>query len=209
MQALTIRSMHSTINHIIKPQSGKAFSVKTNQLIKITDLEGHQTGDLFAVVEADPSEYFSAGVTIDCNGSIYMKEKDFLYSNRFNKLMQIEQDQVGTHDLLHPTCSQRMYEVHYGVDRLHPSCHQNIHDSLAEFGIAYHNLTTVFNFFMNAKVGVDGTITYHKPTPSPGRFILLRACKDLTVAITSCSVTQSAINNFSASPLRVEIMEPF
>src|SRR6478736_5325554 len=109
--------MNTTTSHIIQPQSGKAFALKKNQFIKITDINGHQSGDFFAVVDDDRSEWFSAGVTIDYNGKIYLKEKDFLYSNRFNKLLQIEQDTVGTHDLLHPTCSQRMYESHYGVDR--------------------------------------------------------------------------------------------
>ncbi len=198
--------MQTITNHIINPQSGRAFLVRENQFIKIIDVEGQQTGDFFAVVQANPSEYFSAGVTIDCNGNIYLKEKDFLYSNRFNKLLQIEQDQVGTHDLLHPTCSQRMYETHYSLNEPHPSCHQNIHDSLAEFGVAYNNLTTVFNFFMDAKVEADGKIIYHPPVLKPGRFVVLRACTDLIVAVTSCSVTQSAINNFSASQLKVEIL---
>jgi uncharacterized protein YcgI (DUF1989 family) len=196
-----------TINdRIINPQSGKAFRVKANQLIKIIDLEGKQTGDLFAVTSSDPSEYFSAGVTIDCNSNIYLKEKDFLYSNKYNKLLQIEEDLVGTHDLIHPTCSQRMYETQYSVDKPHPSCHQNLHDSLEEFGIAYNNLNTVFNFFMNTRIGADGKIIYNKTLSTPGSFIILRACTDLIIAITSCSVTQSEINNFSSSPLRVEII---
>jgi uncharacterized protein YcgI (DUF1989 family) len=196
-----------TINDcIINPQSGKAFRVKANQLIKIIDLEGKQTGDLFAMTSSDPSEYFSAGVTIDCNSNIYLKEKDFLYSNKYNKLIQIEEDLVGTHDLIHPTCSQRMYETQYGIDKAHPSCHQNLHDSLEEFGIAYNNLNTVFNFFMNTRIGADGKIIYNKTLSEPGSFITLRACTDLIIAITSCSVTQSEINNFSSSPLRVEII---
>ena len=198
--------MEKINSYAINPQSGKAFRVKANQLIKIIDLEGQQTGDFFAVVSSDPSEYFSAGVTIDCNSNIYLKEKDFLYSNKYNKLLQIDEDLVGTHDLLHPTCSQRMYETHYGVDKPHPSCHQNIHDSLAEFGIAYKNLNTVFNFFLNSRIDADGKIIYNKTISKPGSFIVLRACIDLIVAITSCSVIQSEINNFSAGPLRVEIL---
>ena len=130
-----------------------------------------------------------------------------MYSNKYNKLLQIEEDVVGTHDLIHPTCSQRMYEMHYGVDKPHPSCHQNLHNSLEEFGIEYNNLITVFNFFMNSRIDTNGKIIYNKTISKPGSFIILRACTDLIIAITSCSVTQSEINNFTASPLRVEIME--
>jgi uncharacterized protein YcgI (DUF1989 family) len=198
--------MEKVTEYIISPQSGKAFFVKANQLIKITDLEGQQTGDFFALVSSDPTEYLSAGVTIDCNSNIYLKEKDFLYSNKYNKLLQIEEDQVGTHDLLHPTCSQRSYEMHYGVDKPHPSCHHNLHDSLEEFKIEYKNLLTVFNFFMNSRVDADGKIIYNKTISKPGNFIVLRAYTDLIVAITACSLTQSAINNFSAKPLKVEII---
>jgi uncharacterized protein YcgI (DUF1989 family) len=199
--------MISVNNHIINPQSAKAFSVKANQLIKLIDPVGHQTGDFFAVSSSDPSEYFSAGATIDCNGKIYLNEKDFLYSNRYNKLLQIEEDKVGTHDLIHPTCSQRMYELHYGVDKPHPSCHQNIRDCLKEFGVEYKNLTTVFNFFMNARIDGDGKIVYNKAVVNPGRFITLRACTDLIIAVTSCSVTQSVLNNFTANPIMVELIE--
>jgi uncharacterized protein YcgI (DUF1989 family) len=199
--------MEKISDYIINPQSGKAFLIKANQLIKIIDLEGQQTGDLFAVASSDPSEYFSAGVTIDCNSNIYLKEKDFLYSNKYNKLLQIEEDLVGTHDLLHPTCSQRMYETQYGIDKPHPSCHQNLHDSLQEFGIAYENLTTVFNFFMNSRIDPDGKIIYNKTISKPGSFITLRACVDLIIAVTSCSVTQSEINNFSSGPLKVEVAD--
>ena len=192
-------------NYTISPQSAKAFFVKANQLIKIIDPKGHQTGDFFALVSSDLTEYFSAAVTIDCNARIYLNEKDFLYSNKYNKLLQIEEDKVGTHDLIHPTCSQRMYEVHYNVDKPHPSCHQNIQNCLKEFGVEYKNLTTVFNFFMNSQIDGNGKIIYNKTDANPGRFITLRACTDLIIAITSCSVTQSALNNFSASPLMVEL----
>lgn len=190
----------------INPQSAIAFVVKANQLIKIIDPTGHQTGDLFAIASSDTAEFFSAGVTIDCKGGIYLTENDFLYSNKYNTLLQIVKDTVGTHDLLHPTCSQRMYEVHYDVHKPHPSCHQNIQDSLREFGIEYKNLTTVFNFFMNARVGEDGKISYNNTVVKPGRSLTLRACTDLIVAITSCSVTQSALNNFSANPLLIEVL---
>ena len=193
-------------NYTINPQSAKAFPVKANQLIKIIDPKGHQTGDFFAIVSSDSTECFSAGVTIDCNASIYLNEKDFLYSNKYNKLLQIEEDKVGTHDLIHPTCSQRMYEMHYNVDKPHPSCHENIRDCLKEFGIEYKDLTTVFNFFMNSRIDGNGKIIYNKTVANPGRFITLRTCTDLIIAITSCSITQSALNNFSASPIVVELI---
>jgi uncharacterized protein YcgI (DUF1989 family) len=200
--------MMSVETYTINPQSARAFPVKSNQLIKIIDPVGHQTGDFFAVASSDLTECFSAGVTIDCNGNIYLKEKDYLYSNNYNKLLQIHEDKVGTHDLIHPTCSQRMYEVHYNVDKPHTSCHQNIQNNLKEFGIEYKQLTTVFNFFVNSRIDGDGKIIFNQTAADPGRFITLRACTDLIVAITSCSVTQSALNNFTASPLTIEISTP-
>lgn len=190
----------------VQPQSGIACMVKAGELIRIIDIEGKQSGDFFAVTQSNHNEFFSSGVTLDCNRNFYLKENDFLYSNKYNKLLQIVEDTVKTHDLIHPTCSQRMYEVQYNVKEEHPSCHKNIQRTLKEFGVEYPVLLTVFNFFMNTEVGNDGSITVKSPVSKPGDYIILKACTDLVISVTACSVTQSSCNDFFARPLGVEIL---
>jgi uncharacterized protein YcgI (DUF1989 family) len=190
----------------IKPQSGIACKVSAGEFIRIIDIEGKQSGDFFAVAQSDHSEFFSSGVTLDCNRNFYLKESDYLYSNKYNALLQITEDTVKSHDLIHPTCSQRMYEVQYDVKEEHPSCHKNIQRTLKEFGVEYPVLLTVFNFFMNTQIGSDGSITVKPPVSKPGDYIILKACMDLIISVTACSVTQSSCNDFSARPLRVEIL---
>ena len=198
--------MNKSQSFTIQPQSGIACKVNAGEFIKIIDIEGRQSGDLFAVSQSDHSEYLSAGVTLDSNRNFYIKESDFLYSNKYNPLLQITEDTVKKHDLIHPTCSQRMYEAQYDVKEEHPSCHKNIQRTLKEFGVAYPVLLTVFNFFMHTEVGSDGSITVKPPVSKPGDYIILKACTDLIVSVTACSVTQSSCNGFSARPLQVEIL---
>lgn len=192
-------------NYIIKPQTGVSFIVKAGQFIKVIDIEGKQVADFFAIVESDKTEYFSAGVTLDCNANFYLKEQDFIYSNKFNKILQIIEDNVKTHDLIHPTCSQRMYEVQYNETKPHPSCHQNIKDSLKEFDVDYSILMTPFNIFMNTQIKENGDIVVERPISKPGDFILLKSYVDLIISVAACSVTQSSCNDFRAKPIGVEI----
>ena len=199
--------MTTVSKYIINPQSGIGFTVTKGQYIKIIDVEGKQSGDFFAVNKNDTTEYFSSGVTLDNNANFYLKKGDFLYSNKYNQILQIVEDTVGYHDLIHPTCSPRMFETQYGVKGFHPSCHHNIQKSLADYNIEYNDLHTVFNFFMNTRIEQNGDIKISASTAMPGDHIILKAFTDLIVAVTSCSVTQSKTNSFSAKPLGIEILD--
>jgi len=191
---------------IIPAQRGKAFRISAGQLVKVIDIEGKQGADFTAVNASNIDEAFSSGVTLDCNGSFYLKPGDCLFSNHYNKLLQIIADTVGTHDLIHPTCSQRMYETHYQVKGSHPSCHENMQKNLKEFDIDYSKLQTQLNLFMNTTIESDGRIKINPPVTKPGDFILLKACIDLIVCVTACSAEESICNDFACKPIGIEIL---
>lgn len=193
---------------IIPPQQGKAFLAYRDQFIKIIDVEGKQVADFMAINWDDHGEIFSAAVTLDVNGSIHLKPGDFLYSNKYNKLLEIIDDKVGKHDLLHPSCSQRMYEIQYKSGETHPSCHENLESGFLEFNVRYNTLNTPFNIFMNSSVQDNGVITIQPPISKSGDYIVLRSCLDVVVSVAACSVKESACNNFSCKPIGVEILEP-
>lgn len=50
----------------IAPFSGQLITVRVGDLLTIVDDEGGQVIDSFAESAADPEEFLSAGVTIDC-----------------------------------------------------------------------------------------------------------------------------------------------
>jgi uncharacterized protein YcgI (DUF1989 family) len=197
--------MSTLQKYIIPPQQGSAFRVTQGQSVRIIDIEGKQFADFMAINSQDNTEIFSSGVTMDCNASIYLKTGDYLYSNKYNKLLEITEDKVGKHDLIHPTCSGKMYETQYNIKGNHPSCHENIRMSFEKFGILYNILQTPFNIFMNTTIDNAGIIKINPPLSKPGDYIVLKACCNLVISVAACSVKESACNDFLCKSIGVEI----
>jgi hypothetical protein len=189
----------------IPPQEGVALELKKGQFLKIIDLEGGQVADLLAYRASDFSEKLSTGATIDNNGSLYISQGDYLYSNKHNPLLQIVEDKVGAHDLLHPPCSPAMYRVQYNIKGDHPSCMANFIKVLGEYGLAENDIVTPFNIFMNTRVTTGGRVEVKAPLSEAGDYLILRAETDLLVAVTACSVEESACNAYRCTAIRLEM----
>ncbi len=189
----------------IPPQEGVALELKEGQFLKVIDLEGGQVADLLAYRASDFSEKLSTGATIDNNGSLYIGQGDYLYSNKYNSLLQIVEDKVGAHDLLHPPCSPDMYRVQYKIQREHPSCMTNFIKVLSEYGLVENDIVTPFNIFMNTRVSADGGVEVKAPLSRAGDYLVLRAETDLLVAVTACSVEESACNANRCTAIRLEV----
>lgn len=190
---------------IIEPQQGLAFALRANEKLKVVDVEGGQVADLLAFRQDDPRERLSTGATIDNNGSLYLRPGDRLYSNRYNPLLQLVEDTVGAHDLIHPPCSPEMYRCQYGIEGDHPSCYGNFVAALKEYGLPASLITTPFNIFMNTRVYADGRVEVKEPLSGPGDYIVLEALCNLIVALTACSVAESACNAYRCTAIRLEI----
>ena len=119
---------------VIPPRSGMAWRLRAGQLLRIVDVEGSQSGDLFAVAADDLEDGQSNGRTFDMGGTIRLSTGSLLYSRRSRRLMRIVEDEVGVHDMLYAPCSQEMFEIEYGVTGPHPNCFDNLASSLAAFG---------------------------------------------------------------------------
>jgi uncharacterized protein YcgI (DUF1989 family) len=119
---------------VIPPRSGMAWRLTAGQRMRITDLEGSQSGDLFAVAADDVEDGQGNGRTFDMGGTIRLPAGSVLYSRRSRPLLRIVEDEAGVHDMLYAPCSQEMFELQYGVAGPHPNCFDNLAGSLAEFG---------------------------------------------------------------------------
>lgn len=189
----------------IPPREGAALELEKNQFLKVIDLEGGQVADLLAYRAGDFSEKLSTGATIDNNGSLYIGQGDYLYSNRHNPLMQIVEDKVGAHDLLHPSCSPAMYRVQYNIQSEHPSCMTNFIKVLGDYGLTEDDIVTPFNIFMNTRITADGRVEVKAPLSRAGDYLVLRAEADLLIAVTACSVEESACNAYRCTAIRLEV----
>ena len=193
------------IQHRIRPRSGLALPVNKGQIIRIIDVEGQQVSDLICFSRADIKEYFSSGRTIDYNEKIYLSTDDILYSNQSNPMLTIVNDTVGRHDLLFAPCSQEMFSISYGITDAHPNCLDNLATHLDPFDIRLHQITSVFNIFMNASISANGGITIEAPQSKAGDYIDFSANMDLIVGITACSAMKC--NNYHCTAIDVKLFD--
>jgi uncharacterized protein YcgI (DUF1989 family) len=188
---------------VIPPRSGNGFRLSAGQLLRLVDIEGSQSGDLFAVAADDLEDGQSSGRTFDMGGTIRLTTGSLLYSRRSRPLLRIVEDEVGVHDMLYAPCSQEMFELQHGVTEPHPNCFDNLVGPLAAFGVPAATVTIAFNFFMNVTVRPDGRLEIGPPVSRPGQGITFAAERDVLVAVTSCSTP--GVNAGGARPIRVDV----
>lgn len=102
-----------SMEYFIPACPGRKINIKRGQRLTITDLEGGQVADFFAVSAEDNGEFLSPAVTLDCHGSLKLNAGDALYTNLYRPMFRILSDDVGTHVLLFPSCCPEMYEFFY------------------------------------------------------------------------------------------------
>jgi uncharacterized protein len=187
----------------LEPQTGTAFELSKGRTLKVIDLEGEQVADLTAFNHEDPREWLSSGRSIDYANTIYLTTGHTLYSNRSRPMFTILADDVGRHDFLLTPCSPETFQILYHDESYHPSCFENLHTSLARFGIGPDEIPTTLNIFMNVEVGPNGVLSILPPISRSGDSISLRAEMDLIIGLTACSAEKS--NNHGFKPIGYEI----
>ena len=188
--------------YLIQSRSGIHVSLSNGESIRLIDIKGQQVVDFFAISARNSSEILSPGVTIDCNESLNVTKHDFLYSNLYAKMLQITDDSVGQHDLIHPCCRPEMYDFFYGNGKNHPNCYENINKLIETLGLPSCSIIQPFNVFMNTRIRENGKIEVLAPKSRPNDFIELKALMNLNVFLAACSVTESACNGGKCTPIR-------
>ena len=191
--------------HIPK-QSGRGFAVSAGELIRVIDAEGEQVAD-FVALSPDRSLRFSTDQTRDVIRTIYATTGHSLYAKTGEKLLTIVADEVGRHDMLYAWCRPEFYKRLFNDDA-HPNCHDNLLNALRPFGVTDEELPMPFNIFQHVQIHPDGKMEVHTPLSKVGDSILLRAERDLIVAVSSCSVAESKCNGFNPSSIDIEIYAP-
>ena len=188
---------------VLPPQTGAAFVLPEGHTLTVTDLEGTQVSDVVLFSADDPRERLSSGKTLDFEETLLISAGHALWSNRSRRLARIEEDTNGRNDFLLAPCSPETFAIMYGHEGYHPSCFENLHTSLAHFGIAPDDVPTAFNAFMNVRFGADGKLSVDPPTSKAGDRLTLRAEIDLIVGATACSAEDSNGGSFKPIGLTV------
>jgi uncharacterized protein len=189
----------------VPARSGLAWRLSAGNRLKIVDVEGGQSGDVFAVAADDVADGQSNGRTFDYGGTIRLSTGSVLYSRRSRPLLKIIEDEVGVHDFFYAPCSQEMFEIQYGSGGPHPNCFGNLTTALAAFGVPASTVTIAFNVFMNVTISEDGSLDIQPPVSKAGQSTTFAAERDVFVAVASCSAP--GCNGGGTRPLDVAIAE--
>ena len=188
----------------IPPKSGVAFILRKGQRLTVTDPEGEQVSDLVAYNLDDRKEVISSGRSLDYAGRMFLTTGDVLYSNRSRDMLKIVKDEVGRHDFTLTPCSKDTFRKLYNEADPQGGCQENLEAALSEYGIGPDDIPIAFNIFMHVAMDPEtGKISVLPPLSKAGQSIVLEACMDLVIGMTSCSAGES--NNFVHKPIDYQI----
>lgn len=187
--------------------------VKAGQHFRIVDLKGNQAVDTLFYNAADTEERYSANDTIRAQGNIYLTAGTPLLSNRGETLLTIVADTCGRHDTLGGACSAESNTVRYSLDKRHMhSCRDSFLLALAHWGQRYapqgmtkRDLASNINFFMNVPVTPEGALHFADGISAAGRYVEMKAEKDVLVLISNCPQLNNPCNAYNPTPVEVLI----
>lgn len=193
---------------VVPGYDGRAVAVDAGQLIRITDVEGKQVGDLFALERDDPAMRLDTFRSRTGNRKLFPAVgEQFVTLEREPILTFLSDHSPGVHDMLYATCDHNTYK-RQGFDD-HPNCNRNFLDAVSEAGIeGYTWAPGPVNIFQNSTVEPDGmTIVTAGTLTKAGDFLEFRAEKDIWLVLTACSYDIGDFIGGKSKPLQIEVFD--
>lgn len=187
----------------IKPGNAYALEVKADQLLQVTDVSGKQVADFVGFALEDREEWLSTAVTRSANGNVMVGIGSTLYSNRRAPLLEVVEDTVGRHDILFAACDPQRYED-LGVPG-HANCRRALADALAAYGVGMDWVPDPVNWFMNVAIKQRGELEIREPLSEANDRVVLKALRDVVVAVSACPQDQNATNGSAPSDILVRV----
>lgn len=195
---------------LVPAYSGRACTVSRGALVRITDVEGCQIGDLFVMRLPETEEQLCPATTRLVNFTPFPRSGESFFSNRRRALLtRLSDTSPGAHDMTFAPCDAELYE-HLGAGRGHPNCAENFWEALRSTNITVARRPDPINLFQNTPIA-DGEYRIGQSTSRPGDSVELRAEADLLIVLTACSV-DIEIDGVQpiggrSTPLKIEIFD--
>ena len=171
---------------------------------RIVDVCGNQAADTLFYDAADLTNRYSAMDTIREQGAAYLTAGSRLLSVGLDPLVTITADTCGRHDTLGGACSQESNVVRYGMHTRHQhACRETFLRYGAQVGIGARDLGHNINFFMNVPLTTDGGLTFADGLSAPGKYVEVRAERDVLVLISNCPQLNNPCNGWDPTPIRL------
>ncbi len=194
---------------IVAGYSGDAVFAEAGEHIRITDVEGMQIGDMFAIARDDHHEFLCPSKTRAVIWKLFPELGEAFYSTRRRPILTyLEDHSPGAHDMFFSPCDLQLF-TDLGVEGYHPNCNDNYLKAAAEIGIGHTFVPDPVNLFQNTPAAPDGTnAILMRDTPTQaGDSVTFRAELDIFLILTSCSVDQGfeGIAGTTSTPLKIEV----
>ena len=201
---------HAVFDQKVLAGDGFTHIVKQGQIFRIVDLEGNQAADTLFYDAQDPSNRYSAVDTVREQGNIYLTTGTKLLSTEGDVLMTIVADTCGRHDTLGGACAAESNQVRYAIEKKYMhACRDTFLLTVAccTHDMSKRDITANVNFFMNVPVTPDGKLTFEDGVSGPGRYVEMRAERDVRVLISNCPQLNNPCNGFNPTPIRVLVWD--
>jgi len=168
--------------------------------LRLVNPYGVQAVDLWAFVDGDSDEYLSMEHFRSVHSTIFATVDTPLVSNARRPLLTIVEDtSSGRHDTLLCPCNEPLYRQ-LGAAPGHRNCADNLHEGLAELGLAAPSTPASLNLFMCVEARPDGSLDRRLPSSKLGAYLVLRADVDVVVAFSCCPQDITPINGLDRTP---------
>ncbi|MDI2132880.1 urea amidolyase associated protein UAAP2 [Yinghuangia seranimata] len=174
--------------------------------LRIVDLCGNQAVDTLFFDAHDYTNRYSAVDTVREQGAAYLTTGSVLRSVDLDPLATIVADTCGRHDTLGGACAQESNVVRYGRHTRHQhACRTTfVRQAMAwGRGLEKRDLTHNVNFFMNVPLTRDGGLTFEDGVSAPGKYVELRADRDLLVLVSNCPQLNNPCNGYNPTPVQL------
>jgi hypothetical protein len=204
-----VAEARTSLDITVAAGDGYAGVIPEGGRFRIVDLCGNQAADTLFFDAADIGNRYSAMDTIREQGAVYLTTGSRLMSSRLDVLATISADTCGRHDTIGGACAQESNVVRYGMHTRHQhACRETFLRYGAAWGIGAKELTHNINFFMNVPVTSSGGLSFEDGVSAPGKYVEVRAERDLLVLISNCPQLNNPCNGWNPTPLRLLGWQP-
>jgi uncharacterized protein len=190
---------------LIPARDGRTIRVLKNQILRVTDVEGEQVGDMVVLNLHDTRERYCAWLSQQLQGNLLQFET--LYSNPpfMRPMMHIVEDKVKVHWAGASMCNRLLLEKRGAVGRY--GCNETLARILYPHGVGPHEVPDVFNVFMRMNIFEDGRRENGFPGGKKGDYTDFLADIDCLVGMSACPDDLDPTNNYKCKSLLMQVIE--
>jgi urea carboxylase-associated protein 1 len=200
----------ASFDQIVESGCGFSRDIRRGQTLRIVDLEGNQAVDTLFYDTHDRMNRYSAVDTIREQENIYLTTGTRLISLEGDVLLTIVADTCGRHDTLGGACAAESNQVRYAIEKkfMH-NCRDTFLLEIAQHldPMTKRDVTHNINFFMNVPVTAEGGLRFEDGISASGRYVELRAERDVTVLISNCPQLNNPCNAYNPTPIRILVWD--